>query len=317
MAQFRFDWPALAQPSVVNGALPSFIHVIIMSCLTAAITGLSKNSYWKIPATWLLINIGFELLQLKFVAISWLAGTFNLLDIVAACLAAALTGFYLNFQQNSNRRTSAFSIGLQLPIVLIGSLGITGSLIIDNCEYPNGKRTSCEVKPLYMPWDKIRKRNQVYFSADNANTETQSAINEGALIREYQEIHTPGKIYLFNDYLFVNDRFKGIYIFDNTDQTNPKYLAYVSVVGATDMEVLNGVMYVNSFTDIVAIELASPFSYQRSENLLPYPNAENWLPSNAYFSNKGERIEINENKGMVVGYEIKGGKRFFFWDVEL
>ncbi|WP_157447355.1 hypothetical protein [Catenovulum agarivorans] len=315
MAQFRFDWPAL--PSAVNGALPSFIHVIIMSCLTATATTLRSTKAWKIPLVWFAISVVFELMQLNFVGISWLAGTFDLFDILAAALAAAIVALHFNLSNNRPTTNKPLSLALKVPLLLVGCLSTMGTYMDDSCDYPDRSRASCDVTPLYMRWQDIRTLNEVYFSAENANTETQIAIDQGGLVREYQGIDNPGKIYVYNQYLFVNDQLKGIHIFDNSDQTKPKYLAFVRVVGATDMEVLNGVMYVNSFTDIVAVELASPFNYYRSEDALPYPAVSSWLPSMAVFRRDGERIEIDEARGMVVGYEIENGKRFFFWDVEL
>ncbi|EWH08118.1 lvivd repeat-containing protein [Catenovulum agarivorans DS-2] len=317
MRQLAFDWPALAGPSVINASLPSFLHVIFMCCLTLAVPKQAPAKVWKIPLAWFAISVVLELMQLEFVGISWLAGTFDWFDILAAALAAAVIALHSSLLNNRSISSKPLSLAIKLPLILVGSLSAMGSYWDVSCDYPDKSRASCDVSPLYMRWQDIRTTNEVYFSAENANGETQAAIDQGGLIREYQGIDNPGKIYVFNQYLFVNDQLKGIHIFDNSDQANPKYLAFVRVVGATDLEVLNGVMYVNSFTDVVAVELTAPFNYYRTENVLPYPSVNNWLPARVRFFQDEQRIEIDQNRGMVVGYETEEGKRFFFWDVEL
>ncbi|MGB0788592.1 MAG: hypothetical protein ACPG7E_04255 [Marinirhabdus sp.] len=68
-----------------------------------------------------------------------------------------------------------------------------------------------------------------------------------------QPIVDSGKIYVFNDLLFVNEKNKGFHVFQNTDPSNPQPVHFIDIPGATDIAAREGVFYVNQAVDLVAI----------------------------------------------------------------
>lgn len=103
------------------GSLPSFVHVISFSMLTASLISYSKINYVLVCAFWLTINFVFEigqkykLLSQRLVPTSFesipvwentgdffLNGIFDINDIGAACVAAVIS-FYL-LQSTAKRR---------------------------------------------------------------------------------------------------------------------------------------------------------------------------------------------------------------------
>jgi len=67
-----------------------------------------------------------------------------------------------------------------------------------------------------------------------------------------------GKIFYYNGYLFVNELNTGIHIFDNTDPSNPKNVGFLNIPGNLDMAVHDHYLYVDSYLDLVAIDIANP-----------------------------------------------------------
>jgi GAF domain-containing protein len=71
--------------------------------------------------------------------------------------------------------------------------------------------------------------------------------------------------------LFINERGKGIHIFDNNDKTNPVPLSFINIPGSFDVAVKGNIMYVDSFVDLVVLDITDPANVQqivRIENVL-------------------------------------------------
>lgn len=71
-------------------------------------------------------------------------------------------------------------------------------------------------------------------------------------------IENTGKIWVYGKYLLVNELYKGIHIFDNTDSSNPINLAYISIPGNIDMAVKDNVLYADNFIDLLSFDISDP-----------------------------------------------------------
>lgn len=72
-------------------------------------------------------------------------------------------------------------------------------------------------------------------------------------LEDPRSITDSGKIYVFNELLFVNEMNEGFHIFDNVDPTNPTPLAFIVAPGATDLAIKNEVYYINQAVDLIAV----------------------------------------------------------------
>ncbi|MBD1428311.1 MULTISPECIES: LVIVD repeat-containing protein [Sphingobacterium] len=75
---------------------------------------------------------------------------------------------------------------------------------------------------------------------------------------EPQAIEQTGKIYIFKDYLFINEPMKGIHIFNNVNPSNPSAVAFLNIPGNVDMAVKDNVLYADSYVDLLAFDLSNP-----------------------------------------------------------
>jgi hypothetical protein len=71
-------------------------------------------------------------------------------------------------------------------------------------------------------------------------------------------LQTPGKIYAYDKYLLISEVKKGIHIIDNSNPASPKNIAFITVPGVLDMAVKDDVLYVDNYTDLVALSIADP-----------------------------------------------------------
>lgn len=108
-----------------------------------------------------------------------------------------------------------------------------------------------------------------------------SEVDKTISLEEAREPVSTGKIFLQGDLLLLSEVNEGVHIIDNTDPTNPVNLAFLVVKGNSDMSFKDNLLYVNQFTDIVAIDFsdlenvrevsrqAEAFSLSSSSQLVP------------------------------------------------
>ena len=68
----------------------------------------------------------------------------------------------------------------------------------------------------------------------------------------------PGKIYVRDKYLFINEIKEGLHIIDNSNPSNPRFVAFVNIPGNGDMAVRGNILYADSYTDLVALDISDP-----------------------------------------------------------
>ena len=71
-----------------------------------------------------------------------------------------------------------------------------------------------------------------------------------------QPLDNPGKIYIYEDYLFINEPTKGIHILDNEDPANPINLSFIPIAGNVDMAVNGNILYADNYVDLLAFDIS-------------------------------------------------------------
>lgn len=118
-----------------------------------------------------------------------------------------------------------------------------------------------------------------------------------------REIVNTGKIFKQGNLLLLNEVSEGVHIIDNTDPTNPVSLGFVQVRGSTDMSVKDNVLYVNQFSDIVALDfsdLQNIREINRQRNAFDLSHAALLTPPQT-----GYYFEcVNPSKGEVIDWQL-------------
>lgn len=148
----------------------------------------------------------------------------------------------------------------------------------DNLESPRVSNTKTGYKPIYIATELVYK----------------------VTVQSPQKLKNPGKIYIKDNYLFVNEVGKGIHVFDNTDKTKPVALSFIAIQGNIDIAVKGTTLYADNLTDMVAIDISNPAN-ARVVKRLPstFPNVVKAYPDvlDTYFEC------VDPSKGTVVGWE--------------
>ena len=112
-------------------------------------------------------------------------------------------------------------------------------------------------------------------------------------------IDTPGKIYVYANYLFVNERGEGVHVINNANPASPVNMAFLKIPGNVDIAVREYVLYADSFSDLVAIDISdirNPKVCDIERNVFnffqEYPNV-----TGVYFEC------VDNSKGVVIAWE--------------
>lgn len=78
-------------------------------------------------------------------------------------------------------------------------------------------------------------------------------------------LENPGKIYVYGNYLFVNEVNKGVHIIDNSNPANPVNKRFIELPGNVDIAVKGNTLYADIYTDMLTIDISDPLTVKVSE----------------------------------------------------
>ena len=163
---------------------------------------------------------------------------------------------------------------LAVPLTLLMAMGMV-SCKDTSLEY---RKYTANV-PQYMSYEDMRK--PVKSKAANA-------------------IQSAGKIYIQGSYLFVNEKYKGIHVFDNSDPASPVNLNFIDIPGNVDLAVKGKYLYADNYVDLVVLDISNvtePFEVARIKDIFPYtiPGTTEPYPI----------ANIDEKQGVIVGWQVQ------------
>ncbi|MDZ7847755.1 MAG: hypothetical protein U5L96_13865 [Owenweeksia sp.] len=96
--------------------------------------------------------------------------------------------------------------------------------------------TLTEYKPVLMHRDDLQKSLQIAAARPIVNA---------------------GKIYRYQNILYINEKYEGVHVYDNADPSNPVAVAFLEIPGNLDIAIQNGVIYADNATDLVGLQLSA------------------------------------------------------------
>lgn len=126
-----------------------------------------------------------------------------------------------------------------------------------------------------------------------------TTLSQGEIeLTEAQSVKNPGKIYIYDHYLLINEVNKGIHVYDNSTPELPVPLGFIALPGNREMAIRNNVLYADAMGELLAISITD-FSTLIELGRLPIAN---WLlgipaPAQSYFEC------IDASKGFVIEWK--------------
>lgn len=136
-------------------------------------------------------------------------------------------------------------VSLYALLFLTGLLGL--SVLLESCT------DTCEVKNEFV----------YYAPVYTSLAELRSAVE----IIEPQPINFAGKIYIKDEWLFINEPGKGIHIIDNTHPAAPHIRHFLNIPGNYDLAIKGNILYADSYIDLVSIDIADLNNIRESSRL--------------------------------------------------
>ena len=130
-----------------------------------------------------------------------------------------------------------------------------------------------------------------------------SEMEKAVKLEMAQPLRDPGKIYLYDKYILVNERYKGIHIIDNSNPALPQNLAFLHIDGCIDMAMKNNMLYADNAIDLIALKTMGNFTgvevTERIKGIFPEIESPDgfWTP---YYLNK-----FRPKNGILVAYKKK------------
>lgn len=117
-------------------------------------------------------------------------------------------------------------------------------------------------------------------------------------------LQRPGKIYLYGQYLLVNELMEGVHIFNNSSPANPINMGFLPVHGNMDLAVNNNVLYLDNCTDLLAFDITDPGAprfLSRVENVFNFDQF-GLLPS---YNFNYPAAAVQNEQGIVIGWKVE------------
>jgi len=71
-------------------------------------------------------------------------------------------------------------------------------------------------------------------------------------------IEHAGKLYIKDNYIYLNEVNKGIHIIDNSNPSFPKQIAFLKIPGNLDIAIKNNILYADMYGDLLALDITDP-----------------------------------------------------------
>jgi hypothetical protein len=98
----------------------------------------------------------------------------------------------------------------------------------------------------------------------------------------------PGKIWVSGTKIFVNDKYKGVHIIDNSNPASPRQIGFIMAPGCLDMAVRGDIVYLDNAVDLVAFDMTTHKVTERLKNYFPEPAN----PTGEHFYNSTDLIVV-------------------------
>jgi hypothetical protein len=117
-----------------------------------------------------------------------------------------------------------------------------------------------------------------------------------------------GKIYVFNELLFINEVGKGVHVYDNTNQTAPEPLKFINIPGNVDIAIKEQFIYADLSTGMVTIDISdlnnvkvtdldNRYLSSADQQRPPFSITKDLISNRIYFEC------VDQSKGLIINWE--------------
>ena len=105
-----------------------------------------------------------------------------------------------------------------------------------------------------------------------------------------QAIMHAGKIYIKDNFIYLNDLNKGIHVIDNSNPSQPVQIAFLSIPGNLDIAIKGNILYADMYSDLLALDISNPHQARITHTLENFFTGRNYV--NGYNVNVDGNIAV-------------------------
>ena len=128
------------------------------------------------------------------------------------------------------------------PLLIIAVSFI--ALSLTNCSKDNNKVIQTQPQTYTIYSDLVYKAKKDVLASINGNAA--------------EAIAHAGKIYIKDNYIYLNDVNRGIHIIDNSNASKPVQIAFLAIPGNLDIAIKGNILYADMYTDLLALDISNP-----------------------------------------------------------
>jgi len=280
---FEQSWPVSGLSDPTGGWLPSFLHAIAtLAVLVRFAPPIVRATSLPSGRSRYHVSVLYLAGVLALLAMEACIGVTALMDVVAILVAASLIWWLHQAVTVAVIPSKRNRMGTAV-LVAVSGLGAMATGPIGECAEYDSSGTCIEYKrpgePIYMSYGDLRSA-----------VEVQAA----------RPLDRLGRLYIYGDYLFLNERNEGIHVIDNHDPTQPVNIAFIRIPGNQEINIREGYLYADSYIDLVTLDLSDPMNVRevnRHQDVFPYDAFQN-IPYNISFRS----AVLESERGVVVSY---------------
>ena len=82
-----------------------------------------------------------------------------------------------------------------------------------------------------------------------------SDFERSVILSPAKPVVNAGKIYVIEQYLFINEKNEGFHVFNNENPSNSTPIHFLASPGATDLAIREDIFFINQATDLIAVQV--------------------------------------------------------------
>ena len=124
-------------------------------------------------------------------------------------------------------------------------------------------------------------------------------------------IVSSGKIYAYQDYIFVNDINLGLHVLDNKNPSAPESITFIKLEGNFDISIKDDKLYADSYGDLVIFDISDITNITIQSRIVnAIYNNDVWLSNIEYpQADFYEYGDIDYSRDIVIGWEVNTERR--------
>ncbi|MAW64826.1 MAG: hypothetical protein CMD18_01380 [Flavobacteriales bacterium] len=123
-------------------------------------------------------------------------------------------------------------------------------------------------------------------------------------LKESNKLENPGKIYIYKNALYINERGLGIHIYNNSDPSNPIDEGFIPIHSNFDVAVKGNTLYAQSYSDLLIFDVSDPLKPIYINRELNVFSLNYDCVKEGYDENYPTKY-VDMNKEVVLGWELK------------